>query len=115
MTRTARGLNARPASRSRLTGRPMPTQRLASTTGTASSAAAKPATDHGPGRGSNSSSRPMSRNSTALRISSTSSQKVSRCSRVALDMARRRPWLPMSSPVTTIASGADRCSAAASA
>ena len=56
---------------------------------------------------STSTSMPISTNSTALMISSTSSQNVSMFSRVRSLMARRRPWLPISSPAATIASGPD--------
>jgi cation diffusion facilitator CzcD-associated flavoprotein CzcO len=52
---------------------------------------------------------PEHRNSTALRISSSSSQKSSRRSRVTSLIAKARPWLPMNRPATTIAIGADRC------
>jgi hypothetical protein len=50
-------------------------------------------------------SSPISKNRTVLRISSMSSQNVSRWPRVRSDMANRRPWLPMSRPATTIAMG----------
>ena len=44
-------------------------------------------------------------NSTALRITSTISQNRSRFSIVTGDMPLARPWLPMTIPATTMASG----------
>ena len=47
-------------------------------------------------------------NSKAFRISSMSSQKVSRCSRVLSDIADARPWFPMRRPATTAAMGGSK-------
>ena len=56
-------------------------------------------------------SSPISTNSSALRMSSSNSQNRSTWCRVLSDMANERPWLPMMTPATTIASGPDTCSA----
>ena len=62
-----------------------------------------------------SNSIPIATNRTALRPSSTNSQNRSRCSVVILDMAKLRPWLPISRPATTMAIGADMWRASAKA
>jgi hypothetical protein len=70
---------------------------------------------HCDGNVNHSTSRPIKPNSTALRISSISSQKRSRYSRVMLDMAYCRPGLPMTKPAVTMAIGPEVCRAEASA
>src|SRR5205814_225286 len=72
--------------------------RASSTTGMI----AAPATTNRYPIGMTSTSSPMRTKRTALRISSISSQKVSRCSRVTSLMARARPGFPMSKPQTTM-------------
>jgi hypothetical protein len=90
---------------------PVATNRASSAAGMAS----RPTTRYSRRIGSLSTTSPRSTKRSALRISSRSSQNVSRCWRERSDMANARPWLPTSSPAVTMVIGADRCRCSADA
>jgi hypothetical protein len=92
-------------------GTPTATKRAKRTTGIMSSEAASRSMRKERAR----TSRPMSTKSTALRISSMSSQNVSTCRSVVSDIANSLPWFPMKSPATTMARGPETCSLVARA